>query len=148
MNGPRKSDSFVVPEKPPNKGGGAPRPAEGVEGRGLTKGNPGQQNRRRTQSRGSLQSALDRIRQAARRDKRQRFTALWHHVHNVGRLETAYKRLNRIQAPEPQGRGRGRPSDVAAVRGRARGSTRGAFRAAETRGVPSETCETGVHPEE
>ena len=31
MNGSRKSDSFVVPEKPPNKGSGAPRPAEGVE---------------------------------------------------------------------------------------------------------------------
>ena len=62
MNGSRKSDSFVVPEKPPNKGSGAPRPAEGVEGRRLTKGNPVQQNRRRTQGRGSLHNALDRIR--------------------------------------------------------------------------------------
>ena len=95
MNGSRKSDSFVVPEKPSNNGSGAPQPAEGVEGRRLTKGNPGQQNRRRTQGRGSLHNALDRIRQAARRDKQQRFTALWHHVHNGDRLEMAYKRLNR-----------------------------------------------------
>ena len=65
MNGSRKSDSFVVPEKPPNKGSGAPQPAEGVEGRRLTKGNSSQQNRRRTQGRESLHNALDRIRQAA-----------------------------------------------------------------------------------
>jgi hypothetical protein len=32
MNGSRKSDSCIVPEKPPNKGCGAPLPAEGVEG--------------------------------------------------------------------------------------------------------------------
>ena len=70
MNGSRKSDSCVVPEKPPNKGCGAPLPAEGVEGRRLTKGNPGQQNRRRTQCRGSLHNELGRIRQAARRDER------------------------------------------------------------------------------
>jgi hypothetical protein len=67
MYGPRKSDSCIVPEKPPNKGGGAPSPAEGVEGRRLTEGNPGQQTRHRTQSRTSLQHALDRIRQAVGR---------------------------------------------------------------------------------
>ena len=64
MNGTRKSDSCIVPEKPANKGSGAPRPAEEVEGRRLTKGNSGQQNRRRTQGRGSLHNTLDRIRQA------------------------------------------------------------------------------------
>ena len=64
MNGTRKSDSCIVPEKPANKGCGAPRPAEEVEGRRLTKGNSGQQNRRRTQGRGSLHNTLDRIRQA------------------------------------------------------------------------------------
>jgi hypothetical protein len=69
MNGSRKSDSCVVPGKRPNKGSGAPRPAEGVEGRRLTKGNPGQQNRRRTQGRGSLHNELDRIRQAARKQR-------------------------------------------------------------------------------
>ena len=95
MNGTRKSDSFVVPEKPPNKDCGAPRCAEGVEGRRLTKGNPGRKTKHRTQSRESLRHDLDRIRQAARRDKQQRFTALWHHVYNVERLKKAYEGLNR-----------------------------------------------------
>jgi hypothetical protein len=39
MNERGKSDSLIVPEKLPNKGCGAPRPAEGVEGRGLAEGN-------------------------------------------------------------------------------------------------------------
>jgi len=100
MNGSRKSDSFVVPEKCPNKDCGAPQPAEGVEGRRLTKGNSGQQTKRRTQSRESLQHALDRIRQAARRDKQLRFTTLWHHVYDLERLEKAYRGLNRKALPE------------------------------------------------
>ena len=98
MNGTRKSDSFVVPEKSPNKGCGAPQLAEEMEGRRLTKGNPGRQTKRRTQSRESLQQALDRIRQAARRDKQQRFTTLWHHVYNGDRLKQAYEGLNRKAA--------------------------------------------------
>jgi hypothetical protein len=40
MNERGKSDSFIVPKKPPNKGCGAPQSTEGVEGRGLAKGNP------------------------------------------------------------------------------------------------------------
>lgn len=98
MNGSRKSDSFVVPEKRPNKDCGAPQPAEGVEGRRLTKENSGQQTKRRTQSRESLQHALDRIRQAARRDKQLRFTTLWHHVYDIDRLEKAYRGSNRKAA--------------------------------------------------
>jgi hypothetical protein len=39
MNKRGKSDSPIVPEKLPNKGSGAPRPAEEVEERGLAKGN-------------------------------------------------------------------------------------------------------------
>jgi hypothetical protein len=52
----------IVLEKLPNKGSGAPQPAEGAEGRGLAKGNLVQQNRVRTQRRDALQLALDRIR--------------------------------------------------------------------------------------
>jgi hypothetical protein len=51
MNERGKSDSPILPEKLLNKGSGAPRPAEGVEGRGLAKGNPIRQTRSRTQSR-------------------------------------------------------------------------------------------------
>jgi hypothetical protein len=40
MNERGKSDSLIVPKKLSNKGSGEPRSAEGVEGRGLTEGNP------------------------------------------------------------------------------------------------------------
>ncbi len=62
MNEPGKSDKPIVPLKPANKGGGQPRPAEPVEGRGLAKGNQVQQNGLRTQCRDGLNSALDRRR--------------------------------------------------------------------------------------
>src|SRR6266496_4266273 len=53
----------------------------------------------RTQSRQGMSSALERIRQAARRDKRQRFTALLHHVYDIERLGAAYFALRREAAP-------------------------------------------------
>ena len=79
-----------------------------MEGRGLAEGNLFRQNKLRTQSRkGSimtdLQNALERIRQAACRDKRMRFTALWHHVYNVDRLRKAYYSLKRSAAPGVDG---------------------------------------------
>ena len=64
MNARGKSDSSILPVKLPNKGCGATQPAEGVEGRGLAKGNPGQQTRFRTQDRADLQHELVWIRQA------------------------------------------------------------------------------------
>jgi len=95
MNDHGKSDSFVVPRKPSNKGRDASRSAEEVEGRRLAKGSSAKQTRSRTQSRRDLQQALDRVRQVARRDKEVRFTALWHHVYNVERLREAYYGVNR-----------------------------------------------------
>ena len=87
MNGRGKSDRPAVPEKPPN----AKEPAaEVVEGRGRTKGNSPERNALRTQSRGGVLSALERVRQVARRDRKQRFTALLHHVYDVARLRAAY----------------------------------------------------------
>ena len=61
MNGHRKSDSSIVPEKSPNKV--RYWAAEAMEGRGLTKGNSLKQNVSRTQGRASTSSALERIRQ-------------------------------------------------------------------------------------
>ncbi len=90
MNGHGKSDRPIVPEKHPNNRAGAPVRAEGVEGRGLAKGNPRQQTRVRTQDRVALQSAQERIRQAVLRDREQRLISLWHHVHDVRRLREAY----------------------------------------------------------
>jgi group II intron reverse transcriptase/maturase len=96
MNGRGKSDSSVVPGKPPNKAARAA--AEAVEGRGLAKGNPPERNAPRTQSRKGVPSALERVRQAAERDRRQRFTALLHHVYDVERLRAAYLALKRDAA--------------------------------------------------
>jgi RNA-directed DNA polymerase len=98
MNEREKSDRPVVAGKPANNGRGVPRLAELVEPRGLAKGNAAQQNRGRTQSRATLQHALDRVRQAAKKDKRMRFTALWHHVYNIDRLHEAYLGLSRKAA--------------------------------------------------
>jgi group II intron reverse transcriptase/maturase len=75
------------------------RPKERGEGRGLAKENLIQQNSHRTQSRAKLQSALDRIRQAAQKDKGLKFTSLWHHVYDVDRLREAYLSLKRQAAP-------------------------------------------------
>ena len=96
MNGRGKSDSSAVPRKPPNK---AEEPAaEAVEGRGLAKGNTLEQNAPRTQGRAGAPSALERIRQAAQRDRQQRFTALLHHVYDLNRLRQAYFALKRDAA--------------------------------------------------
>jgi group II intron reverse transcriptase/maturase len=103
MNERGKSDSSIVPRKPPNKGWGAPQTAEGVEGRGLAKGNPARQTRSRTQGRKDLQDALGRIRQAAQKDKKRRFTALWHHIYTGERLREAYFGLKRQAAPGVDG---------------------------------------------
>jgi hypothetical protein len=96
-----QSDSSTVPEKPSNN---AEEPAaEVVEGRELTKGNSLQRTAPRTQRRISAPSALERGRQAARRDRQQRFTALLHHVATVERLRDAYLALQRDAAPGVDG---------------------------------------------
>ena len=69
MNGNRKSDGPVVPERRSNNDNGAPWSAEGVEGRGSAKGNRVEQTKDRTQRRVPLPSALDRIRQVAERSR-------------------------------------------------------------------------------
>ena len=101
MNGPRKSDRPVVPMKSPNKAGSTA--AEGTEGRGLAKGNPSQQNAPRTLSRTGAPSALERVRQAAHRDKKMRFTTLLHHISRVETLRQAYLSLKRGAAPGVDG---------------------------------------------
>jgi group II intron reverse transcriptase/maturase len=70
-----------------------------MEGRGLAKGNPSQQNAPRTLSREGARSALERVREAAKRDKQVRFTALLHHVYDVEHLRAAYYALKRDAAP-------------------------------------------------
>lgn len=69
-----------------------------VEGRELAKGNSIGSNTCRTQGRGSVNQGLDRVREAARRESKQRFTALLHHVYEVERLRAAYRSLRKDAA--------------------------------------------------
>ena len=63
-----KSDAFILPGKPSNKGD---NPAEMVEGRNAAKGNAERVPAPRTQSRTSCAStSLESVRQAARRNRR------------------------------------------------------------------------------
>src|ERR1700730_16743858 len=100
-NGLGKSDRPTVPGKSPNKAG---QPAaEGTEGKGLAKGNLPQQNASRTPSRKDAPSALERVRQAAGKDKKLRFTALLHHIYNLETLRMAYFSLKKEAAPGVDG---------------------------------------------
>ena len=78
MHGLKKSDGAVRPVRAANKG--AQALAESPEERAPTKGNPGSQSTRRTQSRVSVPQAADRIRQAVKRNPKERLTALFHHI--------------------------------------------------------------------
>jgi RNA-directed DNA polymerase len=97
MHGHGQSDSPVVPTKFPNKAGEPA--AEGMEGRGLAKGNLSQQTAPRAQDRVGALSALERVRQVAERDKQVRFTTLLHHVYHIDQLRRAYFALKREAAP-------------------------------------------------
>ena len=100
-NEPGKSDSPAVPAKSSNNAGQLA--AEGMEGRGLAKRNLPQQNASRIQSRSNALSALERVRQAAAKDKKLRFTALLHHIYNLETLRMAYFRLKKEAAPGVDG---------------------------------------------
>ena len=97
MNDRRKSDRPVVATKRSNKA--TEVAAERMERRGLAKGKTPGQNTDRTLDRNIVQSALGRIRQAAVKDKRQRFTGLMHHIYNLSMLREAYHGLKRDAAP-------------------------------------------------
>ena len=103
-----KSDPSIVAKKPANKpetaevdlwGGWA----EPVEPRGGTEGNTGEQHTYRTPSRASVSQGLERVREAAKQRKKERFTALLHHV-TIDLLKDAYSWLKREAAPGVDGR--------------------------------------------
>ena len=100
MHGLEKSDSAIVAVKPANKVG--PPAAEWVEPRVGTEGRAGQPHTRRTQSRGSVSQGLDRVRIAARQRKKEKFTALLHHV-TVDLLRESFLALKRRAAPGVDG---------------------------------------------
>src|SRR4051794_10744178 len=100
MHGREKSDLAIVAAKPANNDG---RPsAELVERRAGAEGNAGQDRTRRAQDRASVSQGLDRVRHVARQRKKERFTALLHHV-TPNRLRTAFFALRRQAAPGVDG---------------------------------------------
>src|SRR5438067_5169239 len=100
MNGHEKSDPAIVARKPANNVG---QPAaERAERRAGAEGNAGQQRTRRAQDRESVSQALERIRQVAKERKKERFTALLHHI-DVPMLRTAFYALKRDAAPGVDG---------------------------------------------
>src|SRR3954447_5862518 len=100
MHDHEKSDPAIVARKPTNAAG---RPAaEPVERRAGAEGNAGQQRTRRAQDRVSVSQALGRVRQAARQRKKERFTALLHHL-RPGLLREAFLALRRDAAPGADG---------------------------------------------
>src|SRR3954462_1291161 len=106
MHGHEKSDSVIVAVKPANKAAhpaveqsaSEPVAAEPVEPRAGTKGNADQQSTYRAQSRVGVSQALERIRKVARERKKEKFTALFHHI-SPDLLEEAFFELKEDAAP-------------------------------------------------
>jgi group II intron reverse transcriptase/maturase len=96
MNGGGESYCGVVPTKQPNKS--ETSPAEDAEGRLQAKENTQEPNSCRTPSRESEPTGLARVREAAKKDKKLRFTALLHHV-NIDLLRDSYRGLKKRAAP-------------------------------------------------
>jgi group II intron reverse transcriptase/maturase len=100
MHGREKSDPVVVAAKPTNKAG---KPAaEPVEPRTGTKRNADQQSTLRTLGRARVSQALGRVRQATRQRKKEKLTALLHHV-TIELLREAFFALKRDAAPGADG---------------------------------------------
>jgi RNA-directed DNA polymerase len=100
MYGGGKSDPVIVAAKPANKAEASA--AEPGEPRTGTKGNAGQQSTRQAQDWESVSQALDRIRQVAKANKKERFTSLLHHI-SVDLLRVSFHALKRDAAPGVDG---------------------------------------------
>jgi retron-type reverse transcriptase len=104
MHEREKSDPAIRAGKPANKAeatkvGDA---AELVEQRSGAKGNADEQSTHRTQGRERVLQALDRVRKAARLKRKEKLTALLHHI-NVDSLRMAFFALKRDAAPGVDG---------------------------------------------
>jgi RNA-directed DNA polymerase len=100
MHDREKSDSAIVAGKPTNKA--EQSAAEPVEQRAETKGNAVQQSTGRAQNRATVSQALERIRQAARLRKKEKFTALLHHI-SLHFLDEVFSELKENAAPGVDG---------------------------------------------
>lgn len=96
MNGMEESDPSIVPTKPTNKAG---QPAaEPVEGSGGAKRNASLQSTNRTQCRSIVSQAQARIRQAVTRNRKEKLTALLHHI-TVDSLRCVFLDMKKNAAP-------------------------------------------------
>jgi len=95
-----ESDEQVVPAKRSNEE--EQSSAESVEGSCSSKGNTEENYTCRTQGRERVSQGLGGVREAARRDKKQKFTALLHHV-TVELLRDSYYALKKDAAPGVDG---------------------------------------------
>ncbi len=100
MYGREKSDLAIVAMKSPNKTGGPA--AEAREQRAGAEENASQHCTRRAQNRESVSQVLERVREAARLRKKERFTALFHHI-TVDLLRLSFFALKRDAAPGADG---------------------------------------------
>jgi group II intron reverse transcriptase/maturase len=134
MHGGEESYCGIVPAKQPNKSGRPP--AEVVEERPQTEENTQEPNPCRTPSRESGPSGLARVREAAKKDSKQKFTALLHHV-SIDLLRYSYQSLKKEAAPGVDGMtweeyGQDLEARLADLHGRIH---RGAYRARPSRRV-------------
>jgi RNA-directed DNA polymerase len=100
MNGHKQSDPAIVAGKSPNKS--ALAEAEAMEPRAGAEENANRQNTLRTLCRERVTNALERVRQRARQKKKEKFTALLHHI-NPDTLKFAFYALKRDAAPGADG---------------------------------------------
>jgi RNA-directed DNA polymerase len=133
-NGYGRSDSRIVPGKAPNKAtssGGAGGKAAGQGECATAPHTPD------TGPEQGMQAAMERIRAAARRNKEEQLTALYHHVYNIEHLREAYLGLKRGAAAGVDGEtwqqyGQNLAGNLQELAGRLR---RGAYRANPVRRV-------------
>jgi RNA-directed DNA polymerase len=99
-HGGEESDCRIVPMKQPNKEG---KPsAEAVEGRRQPKENVEQSSTQPTQSGERVSQGLSGVRRTARERKKERFTALLHHV-TLSLLRKSFEALKKDAAPGVDG---------------------------------------------
>ena len=101
MNEPKKSDPAIVAMKPTNKAGARRRRSRWSEGRG-PRGTRTSKARTGRSAGMRVSQALGRVRQAAKARKKERFTALLHHV-NIDLLRLSFYALKRSAAPGVDG---------------------------------------------
>jgi len=100
MHEPEKSDPSIVAAKLANEPDSSGK--ESMERKGGAEGNTNERRTYRTQSRMSVSSGLGRVRERAKKNRKERFAALLHHV-DIALLRTSFSHLKRDAAPGADG---------------------------------------------